>query len=303
MKIHTRSRWKQYVGTAAGVVAVASAAFVLGAGPAAAVVVIPPPIPADDEYTMVQGTTLAVPAEGGVLINDDEGAPGAGPLEVTTLTNSNLLSQMNADGSFSFTPAPDFVGTYVWTYRVHAVNSQRDSDDAATVTITVTAAEPENAVPVAEDDTYEVSQGTEAPTRLTVGPAGILGNDSDPDGDPIVVCDWAADDPSMFEAVNADGSLVFAPGTAFTGVAELFYWICDDHDHKSDVAKVTITVMPAVAPEPEPETPQKPEVPSKGELAQTGAEALPGGVIVAAVLLLGAGAVLVARSSRRRRAV
>ncbi|WP_341940469.1 Ig-like domain-containing protein [Microbacterium sp. LWH10-1.2] len=302
MKISIRSRRKQYAGTTVGAVALASVALMIGTGPAAAVVVIPPPIPADDDYTMVQGSTLAVPAEDGVLINDDEGAPGAGPLQVTTLTNSNLLSQMNADGAFSFTPAPDFVGTYVWTYRVHAVNSQRDSDGAATVTITVTAAEPENAAPVAEDDTYEVSQGAEAPTRLTVGPAGILGNDSDPDGDPIVVCDWAADDPSMFEAVNADGSLVFAPGAAFTGVAELFYWVCDDHDHKSDVAKVTITVTPAVAPEPRPDTPQKPDTTAKGELAQTGAEALPG--VVASALLLGAGAVLVAlRSSRRRRAV
>lgn len=300
MKIRSRPRTPRSprLWTTIGALALATAAAGLGAAPASAVVTIPPPVPANDEYTMEQGTTLDTAAPG-LLANDDEGAVGAGPLKVTALDNSNQLSAISQDGSFTYTPDPGFVGTYVFKYWVKAVNSQRDSEVGATVTITVTPDEPDNVRPNAEDDSYTTAQGV----PLTIDAPGILGNDSDPDGDPITACDFAGDQVDWFE-IQPDGSLVFTPTPDFVGTVKLTYWVCDDHT-LYDLGEVTVVVTPAATPTPTPvpETP-KPETPDAdgdGTLAATGsATAVPLAIAASAIILGGGGLLLAARARRRR---
>jgi hypothetical protein len=102
----------------------------------------------DDAYVMVEGESLEI-EEPGLLDNDDIGFPegavasfGGGSLggTVTRYDVGTPLAfgiggfiQVNEDGSFTFTPANGFTGTFTFRYRL--ANSAVSSD--ATVTIEV----------------------------------------------------------------------------------------------------------------------------------------------------------------------
>lgn len=73
-----------------------------------------PPIGAPDTYTLDENTTLKV-AAGGVLVNDrDADGDALSAMLVTRPSNGKLT--LNADGSFSYTPDPNFSGTDSFTY-------------------------------------------------------------------------------------------------------------------------------------------------------------------------------------------
>jgi len=93
------------------------------------VVVIPTPLASDDFYATGKNTGFTIPVPG-VLINDSNA------ISATLLTapvNGTLV--FNTNGSFSYTPATNFLGTDVFAYQ--AVNSTNISGPAI-VTIEVT---------------------------------------------------------------------------------------------------------------------------------------------------------------------
>ena len=91
-----------------------------------------------------------------MLANDSD--PDAGTTLtaslVTDVTSGTLV--LAADGSFAYTPDPDFVGTDTFTYTA---DDATDSSAVTTVTITVTAS-PVNDPPVAAVDAYTVVEGS-----------------------------------------------------------------------------------------------------------------------------------------------
>lgn len=103
----------------------------------------PPPSTADDNYTTVQNTPLNQPAPG-VFANDalnggtlaGYGAATATEQTVvgaTTATEKNGTVLVNADGSFTYTPASNFIGTDTFRYRV----GNTTGNATATATIAV----------------------------------------------------------------------------------------------------------------------------------------------------------------------
>src|SRR5207244_10387317 len=127
----------------------------------------------DDHYGMNEDGTLAIAAPG-LLSND---------LDVDNSTLTVLLVSgpahgvltLNPDGGFSYSPNPDYNGADSFTYKV--------SDGAlesapATVHITINAV---NDAPVAAADSYTSSEDT---TMVVLAP-GVLGNDTDAEGDEI----------------------------------------------------------------------------------------------------------------------
>ena len=129
------------------------------------------PVAADDGYTTLEDTPLVVVAADGILANDTD--PDLDPLQallITDVTDGALV--LNADGSFTYTPDPNFAGTDSFTYQ--AGDGSIDSN-IATVTFTVT---PVNDVTVAADDGYTTLEDT---PLVVVAADGILANDTDPD--------------------------------------------------------------------------------------------------------------------------
>src|SRR6059036_2819501 len=94
-------------------------------------------------------------------------------LLVSQPTHGSL--RFNTDGSFSYTPTSNFVGTDSFTYKAN--DGQADSG-IATVTITIGGA---NDAPVAVNDSYTTAEDT----TLNVAAPGVLANDSDIDGDTL----------------------------------------------------------------------------------------------------------------------
>ena len=100
------------------------------------------------------------------------GAAGNG---VTPVTGQFGPFRINADGSFTYTPATGYFGSDSFTY--HSGNGFLDSN-IVTVSITINEIDPP---PVAAADSYVTNEST----TLVVPAAGVLANDSDPRSRPL----------------------------------------------------------------------------------------------------------------------
>ncbi|AFZ49133.1 Ig-like domain-containing protein [Dactylococcopsis salina] len=131
------------------------------------------------------------------------------------------------------------------------VTDQDDASDEATVVIPVDG--PENDPPAAADD----SNSTAEDTVLTVEAAGVLANDTDPDGDNLAVSAVNGDEANVGTEItlesgalltlNEDGSYEYDPNGAFdelndgeTDVDTFTYTVSDGNS--TDTADVEITV-------------------------------------------------------------
>ena len=165
-----------------------------------------PPVGLADAYAIAENTTLEVPVEAGVLINDSDADDDTLTAQLVTGPANGTLA-LNADGSLTYQPNVDFNGQDGFTYVA--------SDGVATsgpveVTITVTSGQPDP--PVAVADTFALLEdGT-----LTVDAPGVLANDSDPDGDAITAS-LVTGPANGSVTLNADGSFTYTPNQDFNG--------------------------------------------------------------------------------------
>lgn len=176
-----------------------------------------------DEDPPAPGFSAAAP---GVLGND--GAFIGDPTTTASWLSGPSHGTLNLgeDGSFTYTPASDFSGADSFTYQ--AVNGSGQSLPA-TVSFTVN---PVNDMPVATGEAYSVTVGD----TLNVAAPGLLGNDSDVDGDMLSAVNHSA---LAGLTANADGSFSYAATTAgeFS-----FTYQASDGILTSDPASVVITV-------------------------------------------------------------
>ncbi len=182
----------------------------------------------DDSYSTNEDTAKTVDAPG-VLANDTD--PESDPLTVTGNTQpGHGTVTVNSNGSFTYTPAAGYNGTDTFTYTI---SDGYGGTDTATVTITVASV---NDPPVATDDAYSTNEDTE----LTVAAPGVLGNDSDSDGDALTVS--AHTEPSHGTLTqNSDGSLTYMPNANYNG-SDGYQYTVSDGKGGTDTATVTITV-------------------------------------------------------------
>jgi PKD repeat protein len=111
-------------------------------------------------------------------------------------------------------------------------------DDGATASQSqqVTVAQA-NRSPTANNDAYETNEGQ----TLSVPAPGVLGNDSDPDGNPLTV-DRVTGGPSNGNlTLRGDGSFDYTPNAGFVGGDDFSYAVSDGQGGESS-ANVHITV-------------------------------------------------------------
>lgn len=188
-----------------------------------------------DAYTTPEGEALVVDAPG-VLANDTD--PEDDDLTAVSATQpGNGTVELSEDGSFTYTPDTGFSGEDTFTYRADDGTSQ---STATTVTVTVEGdVEPPNAAPVARDDAFSTVAGE----PLSLAAPGVLGNDTDADGDSLTATRTSqAGNGSV--TLGADGSFTYTPAAGFEGTDQFTYTASDGTD-TSAPATVTITVKPA----------------------------------------------------------
>jgi len=168
-----------------------------------------------NSYTTAEDTPLTVNAPG-VLANDSD--PEGQPLTAVNVTQPARGSvALNANGSFTYTPALNFFGSDSFTYQ--ASDGVRVSAPA-TVSLTVT---PVNDAPVANHDSYTGLPGQ----TLSVNSAqGVLSNDSDAENSPLTLTQLSSPAHGVL-SLAADGSFSFVPDDGFTGTDTFSYRISD----------------------------------------------------------------------------
>lgn len=182
----------------------------------------------NDTYTLEAGTTLTVTAPG-VLENDTD--PEGDPLTAVLVGSpAHGAVDLQADGSFTYTPDAGYVGTDSFTYQ--ASDGDRLSNVAA-VGLTITAV---NTAPTAQADSYTVDEDT----LLSVGVPGVLGNDDDPNGDALTAVLVETTTHGTL-TLNEDGAFTYQPDENFNG-QDSFTYQATDGSLWSNVAVVTLTI-------------------------------------------------------------
>jgi VCBS repeat-containing protein len=181
-----------------------------------------------DAYTTNEDTPLNVPSPG-ILSNDSD--PDGDTLTAVLDTGpAHGTLTLNTDGSFSYTPNANYNGADNFTYYA---NDGTANSNIAAVSLTIN---PVNDPPVAVDDSYSASEGT----PFSVAAPGVLGNDSDVDGDALTaVLDTSTTHGTL--SLKADGSFTYNPEANFTG-SDSFSYHASDGTANSNVASVTISV-------------------------------------------------------------
>ncbi|EID17756.1 hemagglutinin/hemolysin-like protein [Mycolicibacterium phlei RIVM601174] len=199
-----------------------------GAPARVAIIITPvnrPPVGTDDEYVITEDSQ----ATGNVLANDSD-PDGDSFTAVLDTAPSHGTVQLNADGSFVYTPNANFTGTDAFSY----VATDGELTGAPTlVRITVT---PVNDDPVANPDSYTVNEDA-----VLVG--NVLANDVDVDGDPLTVTPGAGTANGQLQW-HSNGSFTYTPNANFHGTDSFTYTVTDSHGATSGPATVTITVNP-----------------------------------------------------------
>ncbi|WP_160316676.1 cadherin-like domain-containing protein [Thermanaerothrix daxensis] len=193
-----------------------------------------PPVANNDTYSIIEDSVLNVVVPG-VLQNDLDVDGDALTVQLESGVSHGTLT-LSANGSFVYTPGLNYYGTDTFTYR--AYDGQAYSG-IANVTINVIGS---NDPPVAVNDAYSMPEDN----VLTVLTPGVLGNDSDPEGDTLRAI--KVSDPAHGTLVlNADGSFTYTPNLNYFG-GDTFTYRANDGQGDSDVATVSITVIPVNDP-------------------------------------------------------
>jgi VCBS repeat-containing protein len=188
-----------------------------------------PPVANADTATVIEDGTVDI----AVLANDTDVENDSLSLVSVTQGAHGTVAK-NADGTVTYTPAPDYSGSDSFTYTV---SDGQGKTSTGKVTVTVT---PVNDPPVANPDsttTFEESPATRIP---------IMANDRDPDGDTL---DLSVTQPAhgtvVIDSIIVNGvkTVTYTPAPNYNGPDSFTYTISDGHGG-SATATVSVTVLP-----------------------------------------------------------
>jgi VCBS repeat-containing protein len=182
-----------------------------------------PPVAVDDLATTPHDTSVTIP----VLANDSD--PDGDPLTITSASTTNGVVSV-AGTNLLYIPAAGFRGRLVLHY---SISDGQGGAASALVTVTVT---PLNLPPVAVNDSFTLGKNT----SLTVAAPGVLGNDTDPDNDPLTAA-RLTDPLHGTLAFNSDGSFTYTPASNYFG-ADSFTYAANDGLTNSPSATVNLTI-------------------------------------------------------------
>lgn len=227
-------------------------AAALACSPAASLTVLAITQAGNDSYTTAEDTQLNVadPANhlDNLLANDtvDSGTACVASMDLSALTGSVDVAGQ-PDGTFIYTPPTNWYGQTTFAYDLGTIDSQTLDCTTigaapATVTITVT---PVNDAPIAASDSFAAL----ADRTLTVAAPGVLGNDSDVDGDSLSAA-LATGPAHGVLTLASNGGFSYSPNNGFRG-SDAFSYRASDGEAQSGIRVVNLTVT-ALPPPPTP---------------------------------------------------
>lgn len=201
----------------AGAEAQASAVFAVVAG-------FRPPVARPDSVATLEEEAVTLDP----VVNDL--SPSGRPLRVAGVSRpGNGVTEVLADGRVRYTPAPDFFGVDHFEYTVTDGEGGWATGEVEVLVVNVN--DPPRTEPVRlilDED-----------TRVEFDP---LENDSDPDGDPLILVSIGTPEAGTLTALGA-ARFLYVPPTNYHGQQRFFYEVADPHGAKA-TGEVAILVQP-----------------------------------------------------------
>ena len=157
----------------------------------------------------------------------------------------NFLNINHPGGSQSFSQTLEVNGEQFITATVTEITGAQTFGNTSEFSAALEVSLPDNFNPVANDDSYTVTQDTILSINASQGVILGTGADTDGDGDALVV-----DNPGTISTtangtvtISSDGSFEYTPASGFTG-SDSFTYTISDGQGGSDTATVTVEVNP-----------------------------------------------------------
>ena len=183
------------------------------------------PVAENDVTSVVCGTS---PITLDVLANDSD-ADGD-TLTITKVTNGQYGTTRIIKNKVVYTPNGSGCGkTDSFTYTISDGNGH-----TTTAAVQVNMSDTQNTAPDAVDDTRTTS--LDQPVTINV-----LGNDTDPENDPLTITAFTQGTQGGTVTKTGDGKLLYQPKAGFVGTDTFTYTISDGHGG-TDTATVTVIV-------------------------------------------------------------
>lgn len=168
------------------------------------------------------------------LLKNDIDAENNALTAVLVTGPSHGTLTLNSDGTFTYTPTTNYLGTDSFTYRANDGTAQ---SNIATVTLNVINAA--NTKPTAVNDTYAATEDTTL--TVPVG-TGVVSNDVDPDADQLSAI-LVSNVTHGTLTLNSNGSFTYLPAANYNGPDSFTYSVQDtSNNFSTNLGTVTINV-------------------------------------------------------------
>jgi len=171
------------------------------------------PVASNDAYQVLHDAPFTANVASGVLANDTD-VDGDELTAILVSQPQNGTLSLEANGSFTYTPNPGYLGQDLFAYKV-----TDGVVETASVAVEITVY---NTAPVAAADDFVTGRNA----TLTVQSPGILSNDVDLDQEALQITQ-VSDVTNGALMLNADGSFEYTPNYDFVGIDSFTYFISD----------------------------------------------------------------------------
>lgn len=181
-----------------------------------------PPLAEAGDATTQEDTRTSIAIAG----SDEDGDP----LTFSVITGPLHGRLSGTAPNLTYSPESNFNGSDSFSFKV---NDGKADSEVATVSITVA---PVNDLPKANDDSVEAQE--DAP----IATVNVLANDTDADGDELMVIN-AAQGANGSVTIGTDSTLAYTPDKNFSGT-DTFTYTLSDGKGATDTANVNVTIVP-----------------------------------------------------------
>lgn len=191
----------------------------------------------NDEYSVTEAIAFTPVTSEGLLANDSDIDGDSLTVDTVPVTAPQFGSlTLNTNGTFTYQSQQGITETRdQFQYRV---TDPAGASATATVTLNISTV---NEPPSAQPDAYTLDEDNVLNVNAE---QGILANDSDPDGEPLVIQQPLLSSTSNGELnVAATGAFVYTPQANFNGSDSFSYKLIDSAQQES-TATVTLTINP-----------------------------------------------------------
>ena len=194
----------------------------------------PPTVGTDSFFTNINTPITITSAQ--VLANDSD--PEGGTLTVVNVSNASggTVVLNPTTGDITFSPSNNFTGTGSFNYTVS------DGQGAFATGLVIINVEQPNRAPDAKDDlVVQAETDGDVTTKVTITPATLVANDTDPDGNALTLTAFGDATGGTITQDAKTKVLTFETTKNFVGDASFTYTV-DDGKGGTDKATVTVRI-------------------------------------------------------------